>query len=107
MCSADCLRIEKATKKGHPGATIACSVCLRSFHVKCMESEGFVTRGLTKVQLLSLAFSCSACGDTGGADRTAPVEVVELSRPVPEAQVAAEEPAALPSRRRAKARKRK
>jgi hypothetical protein len=69
ICTADCLKVDKTSKKGHPGMTVACSVCVRSYHVKCMESEGLVAVGLKKADILLLQFTCGPCGGTKESNR--------------------------------------
>ncbi len=67
-----------------------------------MENEGFVAPGLTKAQLTSLAFTCSACGDTAGASRAPSGVAVEVPRPAQAEAEVVEQPAA-PTRTSARA----
>ena len=59
MCSGNCLKLEKSTKKGSPGAVISCLDCLRSFHVNCMVNEGLLEKGRNQT-----TFYCESCGGT-------------------------------------------
>lgn len=68
-CSSNCLRIEKQSKKGSHGKVLSCTICLRSFHVKCMESEKVLTKGLKAKDLLKITFACSGCGGSASTNR--------------------------------------
>jgi hypothetical protein len=80
MCSADCLKVEKTTKKGNPGAIVTCSTCHRSYHVKCMVREGMLASGMQKADIVRLgSFVCKVCGGTAAANCVR--EVVDAPEP--------------------------
>ncbi len=107
MCTADCLKIDNPTKKGHPGATVACSVCLRSYHIKCMESEGVVASGLKKGDIIRLVFVCGACGGTAGSNHVAHTEDAEPPHHASEVEPATDALPVRPGKRRHKKQNRK
>lgn len=80
MCSPSCLKIEKSTKKGAPGAVLACATCLRSFHIKCMVNDGVVEAGATRKDFLRREFLCESCGGSAVSNRVAQLVVVDESQ---------------------------
>jgi hypothetical protein len=69
VCTADCLKLDKVSKKGHPGATVSCTVCLRAYHIRCMESEGIIAAGLKKTDIVRFQFVCGPCGGNEDSNR--------------------------------------
>jgi len=60
-CTADCLRLERQSKKGSPGSIVTCIMCFKTFHVKCMVHEKQIQAGLRKLELAQLQFNCKQC----------------------------------------------
>jgi hypothetical protein len=106
MCTADCLKIDKPSRKGNPGAVVACSVCFRSYHVKCMESEGVVASGLKKANIIRMVFVCGTCGGTAGSNRAPIDENIARRNDAAEAEPVANAALVRPDKRR-RIRKRK
>lgn len=79
-CSADCLLIEKLSKKGRKPDSVICASCKRPFHLKCMASEGVLAAGTTEEDLHGVNFLCGGCGGTIELNKQAvgaPVVVVD------------------------------
>lgn len=68
-CSVNCLKRESLSKKGNPGKQVSCVKCLKRFHLKCMENEGIVDKGLKKDDLVTFQFTCEVCGGSAAANR--------------------------------------
>jgi len=79
-CSADCLLIEKLSKKGRKPDSVICALCKRPFHLKCMVSERVLEDRTTQKDLHGINFLCSGCGGTIELNKQAggaPVVVVD------------------------------
>jgi hypothetical protein len=79
-CSADCLLIEKLSKKGRKPDSVICASCKRPFHLKCMASERVLEEGTTQKDLHGINFLCGGCGGTIESNKHAggaPVVVVD------------------------------
>ncbi len=89
VCSPSCLKIEKSTKKGAPGAVLSCAVCLRSFHIKCMVNDRVIDAGATRKDFIRREFLCESCGGSAASNRVAHGEVNDesISHPRDDVQV--------------------